>query len=86
MLSQKELERYSRQILINGFGEEGQAKLKRAKVFIAGVGGLGSVTATYLAAAGVGTIRVATSSHLPSALAVTMASSTGVRVPCTTRR
>ena len=58
MLSQEELERYSRQILINGFGEEGQAKLKKAKVFIAGVGGLGSVTATYLAAAGVGIIRL----------------------------
>ena len=58
MLSQEELERYSRQILISGFGEEGQAKLKKAKVFIAGVGGLGSVTATYLAAAGVGLIRL----------------------------
>jgi molybdopterin/thiamine biosynthesis adenylyltransferase len=58
MLSHEELERYSRQILINGFGEEGQAKLKKAKVFIAGVGGLGSVTATYLAAAGVGVIRI----------------------------
>jgi len=58
MLSREELERYSRQILINGFGEEGQARLKRAKVFIAGVGGLGSVTATYLAAAGVGVIRI----------------------------
>ncbi|MCJ7426218.1 MAG: HesA/MoeB/ThiF family protein [Dehalococcoidales bacterium] len=58
MLSKEQLERYSRQILINGFGEEGQAKLKRAKVFIAGVGGLGSVTATYLAAAGVGVIRI----------------------------
>ncbi|MCX6011026.1 MAG: HesA/MoeB/ThiF family protein [Chloroflexi bacterium] len=58
MFSKEELERYSRQILINGFGEEGQAKLKRAKVFIAGVGGLGSVTATYLAAVGVGVIRI----------------------------
>jgi adenylyltransferase/sulfurtransferase len=58
MLSKEQLERYSRQILINGFGEEGQAKLKRAKVFIAGVGGLGSVTAIYLAAAGVGVIRI----------------------------
>ncbi|HUT96900.1 MAG TPA: HesA/MoeB/ThiF family protein [Dehalococcoidales bacterium] len=58
MLSQEELERYSRQILINGFGEEGQARLKKAKVFIAGAGGLGSITATYLAAAGVRVIRV----------------------------
>lgn len=58
MLTEDELERYDRQILIKGFGEEGQAKLKKAKVFIAGAGGLGSVTATYLAVAGVGTIRV----------------------------
>lgn len=58
MLSQKELERYSRQIMINGFGEAGQAKLKEARVFLAGAGGLGSVIATYLAVAGVGMIRV----------------------------
>jgi molybdopterin/thiamine biosynthesis adenylyltransferase len=58
MLSQEELERYRRQIMINGFGEEGQAKLKKAKVLIAGVGGLGSAAATYLAVAGVGLIRL----------------------------
>jgi molybdopterin/thiamine biosynthesis adenylyltransferase len=58
MLTKDELERYDRQISIKGFGEEGQAKLKQAKVFIAGAGGLGSVTTTYLAAAGVGMIRV----------------------------
>ena len=58
MLTRDELERYDRQIMIMGVGEEGQEKLKKAKVFIAGAGGLGSVTATYLAAAGVGVIRV----------------------------
>jgi adenylyltransferase/sulfurtransferase len=58
MLTKDELERYDRQISIKGFGEEGQAKLKQAKVFIAGAGGLGSVTTTYLVAAGVGMIRV----------------------------
>ncbi len=58
MLTQAELERYQRQIMIHGFGEEGQAKLKRAKVFIAGAGGLGSPAAIYLAAAGVGTLRI----------------------------
>jgi len=58
MLTRDELERYNRQILIKGIGEEGQARLKQAKVFIAGAGGLGSVTTTYLAAAGVGVIRV----------------------------
>jgi len=58
MLTKDELERYDRQIIIDGFGEEGQEKLKRAKVFIAGAGGLGSPTSMYLAAAGAGVIRI----------------------------
>jgi len=58
MLTKDELERYDRQIMIDGFGEEGQEKLKRAKVFIAGAGGLGSTIALYLTVAGVGTIRI----------------------------
>lgn len=58
MLSQHELERFDRQIRIQGFGQEGQKKLKRAKVFIAGAGGLGSPASTYLAAAGIGTMRI----------------------------
>ena len=58
MLTRDELRRYDRQIMIRGFGEEGQEKLKRARVFIAGAGGLGSAVATYLAVAGVGIIRV----------------------------
>ena len=58
MLNKDERERYNRQIMIGGVGEEGQEKLKKAKVFIAGAGGLGSLTATYLAAAGIGLIRV----------------------------
>ena len=44
--------------MIRDFGEEGQEKLKRARVFLAGAGGLGSPAAIYLAAAGVGTIRI----------------------------
>ncbi len=44
--------------MIPGFGEEGQEKLKCARVLIAGAGGLGSPAAVYLAAAGVGTIRI----------------------------
>jgi len=52
------LERYDRQIMIEGFGEEGQEKLKKARVFIAGAGGLGSPAAIYLAAAGVGSLRI----------------------------
>ncbi len=58
MLNREELERYDRQIMIRGLGEEGQEKLKRAKVIIAGAGGLGSPASIYLAAAGVGTIRI----------------------------
>ena len=58
MLTRDELERYDRQIMIDAFGEEGQEKLKRAKVIIAGAGGLGSSASMYLTAAGVGTIRV----------------------------
>ena len=58
MLNKNELVRYDRQILIDGFGKEGQEKLKKAKVFIAGSGGLGSPVSIYLAAAGVGTMRI----------------------------
>jgi len=58
MLTRDELERYDRQIMIKGIGKEGQEKLKRAKVLIAGVGGLGSPIAIYLTVAGVGTIRL----------------------------
>ncbi|NJE43114.1 ThiF family adenylyltransferase [Thermococcus sp. GR6] len=54
MLSERELERYDRQIMI--FGKEGQEKLKNSKVAVVGVGGLGSPVAYYLAAAGIGTL------------------------------
>ena len=56
MLSEHELDRYKRQILL--FGEEGQEKLKKAKIFIAGAGGLGSPISIYLAVAGIGTITI----------------------------
>jgi len=55
-LSQAELWRYSRQILIPGVGRTGQQKLKDTSVLIVGVGGLGSPVALYLAAAGIGRI------------------------------
>ena len=58
MLTGDERERYDRQIMIKEIGEEGQEKLKRAKVVIAGAGGLGSPAALYLTAAGVGMIRI----------------------------
>lgn len=58
MLTENELVRYDRQMLVRGIGEEGQRKLKAAKVVIAGSGGLGTPAALYLAAAGIGTIRL----------------------------
>ena len=58
MLTQTDLDRYARQIMMPGFGEAGQEKLKAAKVFIAGAGGLGSPISIYLANAGIGTIRI----------------------------
>ncbi len=59
MLNANELARYDRQMMIHGFGTEGQEKLKQARVFIAGAGGLGCPISIYLVAAGVGTIRIA---------------------------
>ena len=56
MFLERELERYKRQILL--FGEEGQERLKKAHIFIAGAGGLGSPVSIYLAVAGVGTITI----------------------------
>ncbi|MBU2608119.1 MAG: HesA/MoeB/ThiF family protein [Chloroflexi bacterium] len=58
MLTDDELQRYDRQIMIPGIGEEGQEKLKQSKVVVAGGGGLGSPVSIYLAAAGIGTIRL----------------------------
>ena len=54
-----DLERYACQLALPGFGAAGQQLLQRAKVFIAGAGGLGCPAAQYLAAAGVGTIAIA---------------------------
>jgi len=59
MLSQEESVRYDRQIMIPEIGREGQERLKNAKVFIAGAGGLGSPVSIYLAVAGIGHIRIA---------------------------
>lgn len=53
-LTPKELERYSRQIMLPGFGEESQLRLKNSTVLVTGVGGLGGTAALYLAVAGVG--------------------------------
>jgi len=57
-LSEKELDRYSRQIMLEEIGYQGQLKLKQAKVCVVGVGGLGNPITIRLAAMGVGKIRI----------------------------
>ena len=57
-LTNEQLERYSRHIILNEIGGKGQKKLLQSKVLIIGAGGLGSPIALYLAAAGVGTIGI----------------------------
>jgi len=58
-LSQEELIRYSRHLVLNEFGLENQVKLKKASVLVIGAGGLGSPSLLYLAAAGIGKIGIA---------------------------
>ncbi len=56
--TKEELARYNRHIIIPGFGETAQKKLKNSKVLVIGSGGLGSPVLLYLAAAGIGTIGI----------------------------
>ena len=58
-LTDEQIERYSRHIILKEVGAKGQKKLLNAKVLIIGAGGLGAPAAMYLAAAGVGTIGIA---------------------------
>jgi len=57
-LGDEELLRYARQVILPQIGAAGQEKLKAARVLIAGIGGLGCLAATYLAAAGIGNLTI----------------------------
>jgi len=57
-LSKKDLDRFSRQIMLEEIGYNGQLKLKNAKVCVVGTGGLGNPITTRLAAMGIGTLRI----------------------------
>jgi adenylyltransferase/sulfurtransferase len=58
-LLEKELRRYEKQILLPEIGREGQSKLKKSRVLVIGVGGLGTPVLQYLSAGGVGNIGIA---------------------------
>ena len=58
MLSDIDLERYARQVIIPDMGEDGQKALLEAKVLIVGAGGLGAPVLLYLASAGIGRITI----------------------------
>lgn len=51
-------DRYNRQMMLEGMGEEGQRKIRQAKVLLVGIGGLGSPIATYLTGAGIGKLGI----------------------------
>ena len=62
-LSDKESERFKRQLTLSGYTKEHQIKLKNSTALIAGVGGVGGTTALYLAIAGIGRLKLSTPGH-----------------------
>jgi len=63
-LTDAQLERYARHVILEEVGEEGQARLLGARVLVVGAGGLGSPLLLYLAAAGVGHIGIVDDDHV----------------------
>jgi molybdopterin/thiamine biosynthesis adenylyltransferase len=64
MLTDDEIDRYARHLVLKEIGGQGQMKLKAAKVAMIGMGGIGSPAALYLAAAGVGTLGLIDDDHV----------------------
>lgn len=63
-MTKEELQRYSRHLVLEGFGVENQMKLRNARVLIVGAGGLGCPALLYLTAAGIGNIGIVDSDKL----------------------
>jgi molybdopterin/thiamine biosynthesis adenylyltransferase len=64
MLTDEELERYARHIVLRQIGGGGQARLKKAHVMMIGAGGIGSPAIQYLAAAGIGRLTIVDDDHV----------------------